>query len=90
MAWKQAPAFRTLLFVATLGVVSLVGTILVVPTYKRYTCSVGSICEGPAAYNGAKFVLVLLEALVILASSFAAAVLWSERKWSDDIPAQRP
>ena len=90
MAWKQAPVFRTLLLVAALGVVPLIGTILVVPTYKRYTCSVGSICEGPAAYNGAKFVLVLLEALVIVASSFAAAVLWSERKWSDDIPAQRP
>ncbi len=90
MAWKQAPAFRILLLVTALGVVSLVGTILVVPTYKRYTCSVGTFCEGPAAYNGAKFLLILLEALVIVASSFAAAVLWSERKWSDDIPAPRP
>ncbi len=88
MAWKQGRAFRALIFVAALGVVSLVGTILVLPTYKKYMCSVGSICP-PVRYNSAKIVLVLLEALVILASSFAAATLWWERKWSNDPPAER-
>jgi hypothetical protein len=83
-------AFRVLLFVAALGFVSLVGTILLLPTHNHHTCSVGSICEGPDTYNGGKIILVLLEALVILTSSFAAGTLWWERKWSNDLLAERP
>ncbi len=47
MAWKQGRAFRALIFVAALGVVLLVATILVLPTYKKYIVPWGHFAKVP-------------------------------------------
>jgi hypothetical protein len=68
-----------LLLVAMLGVVSLVGTILIVPTYQHYSCPRMTICEGGPFINPAKVTWGLLEALVIVVSSSAAVIMsWPE------------
>jgi len=65
------------LLFAVLAVVSLVGTILIVPTHPHYPCPTGAICEGYYGVNQTKVAMIFLEALLIVTLSAAAAILWN-------------